>query len=138
VNDPLGDPIVQYDLWNAGTGGGYFVVNGVVQATQQTFVVTALQLAQTMYVAGSGSDVLHIQAYDGIQFGPWQAMTIASSAPSTPITPSGPVSVVPNNQTVGYNQTVALTSIFSVSGGGITQYQVWFSHPEGGIRPSGW
>ncbi len=131
VHDPLGDPIVQYDLWNAGTGGGHFVVNGVVQATQQTFIVTAAQLAQTTYVAGSGSDVVRIQAYDGIQFGPWQAMTI-NSAPSTPITPSGPASVVPHNQAVGYNQTLALTSIFSVSGSGITQYQVWFSHPEGG------
>ena len=37
-----------------------------------------------------------------------------------------------NDQTVAPSQSVPLTSIFSVSGSGITEYQVWFSHPEGG------
>ena len=32
---------------------------------------------------------------------------------------------------------VPLTSVFSVTGSGITQYQVWFSYPEGGARRSG-
>jgi hypothetical protein len=43
-----------------------------------------------------------------------------------------PAVITPHNQTVANNQAVPLTSIFSVSGTGITQYQVWFSHPEGG------
>ena len=41
---------------------------------------------------------------------------------------SSPV-VTASNQTVAYNQSVPLTDIFSVSGSGITQYQIWFSDP---------
>jgi hypothetical protein len=36
------------------------------------------------------------------------------------------------NRSVAANQQVALSSLFSVSGSGITQYKVWFSYPEGG------
>ena len=39
---------------------------------------------------------------------------------------------VQQNLSVAYNQSVALSSIFSVSGNGISQYQVWFSWPQMG------
>ena len=41
-----------------------------------------------------------------------------------------PPAVTPINQSVASNQSVPLTSIFSVNGSGITQYQLWFSWPE--------
>jgi hypothetical protein len=41
------------------------------------------------------------------------------------------------NQTVADNQSVTLTNIFSVSGTGITHYQVWFSYAEGGAPALG-
>jgi hypothetical protein len=41
------------------------------------------------------------------------------------------------NQTVAYNQSVPLTSIFSATGTGITQYQIWFSSPEAGAPALG-
>jgi hypothetical protein len=40
--------------------------------------------------------------------------------------------VAANNQTVAAGQSVSLSNIFSVSGSGITQYQLWFSWPEAG------
>ena len=45
---------------------------------------------------------------------------------------TAPASVAANNQSVAPGQQVALSSLFSISGNGITQYKVWFSHPEGG------
>jgi phosphohistidine swiveling domain-containing protein len=45
--------------------------------------------------------------------------------------------VTANNQSVAAGQHVALSSLFSVSGSGITQYKVWFSYPEGGAPAVG-
>jgi hypothetical protein len=56
---------------------------------------------------------------------------------TAPFALSGLPSIVSNNQIVASNQSVALSSIFSVSGTGITQYQVWFGHPEGGYPALG-
>ena len=46
---------------------GHFVVNGTVVPAQTAYTVTAAQLAQTTYVAGSNgtSDDLYVKAYDG-------------------------------------------------------------------------
>jgi hypothetical protein len=44
--------------------------------------------------------------------------------------------ITANNQTVAYNQSVPLTSIFSV-GAGAAQYEVWFSWPEKGMPALG-
>ena len=38
---------------NADPNSGHFTVNGVVQAANQTIVLTAAQLAQTTFTAGS-------------------------------------------------------------------------------------
>jgi hypothetical protein len=40
--------------------------------------------------------------------------------------------VTANNQSVATGQQVNLSSLFNISGSGITQYKVWFSYPEGG------
>jgi hypothetical protein len=45
--------------------------------------------------------------------------------------------VTANNQTVAYNQSISLSNVFSVTGTGVTQYQVWFSYPEGGAPALG-
>jgi hypothetical protein len=42
-----------------------------------------------------------------------------------------------NNQSVAYNESIPLTSIFSVRGSDINQYQLWFSWPEGGVPALG-
>src|SRR5262249_7057724 len=71
----------------------------------------------------SGTDKMWLRAYNGA----W-----SNSSPASITDPGAPAPVVTaNNQTVATGQSVALSSLFSVSGSGITQYQVWFSFPEG-------
>jgi hypothetical protein len=54
---------------SADPDSGHFTVNGVVQAANQTFVLTAAELAQTTFTAGaSASDDLIVNVYDGAAF----------------------------------------------------------------------
>jgi hypothetical protein len=64
ATDPDGDPITTYAFKDP-TGYGYFVVNGVIQASNTEVDLTAAQLAQTTYVSGTGSEQLSIRASDG-------------------------------------------------------------------------
>ena len=95
ATDPDGQAITTFALRDV-TGNGHFVVNGVVQATNVEIDLTAAQLAQTFYVAGSGSDQLSVRASDGTLWSAWQSFTAgtteqasAASAPSAaPLTPA--------------------------------------------------
>jgi len=69
-NSPFA-PITQYDFYDSGAGGGHFAVSGTALPTNQDNIVSASQLAQTTYVAGSGADTLWVKATDGISWGPW-------------------------------------------------------------------
>ena len=82
-------------------------------AVEQLMEETALPMANAA-VSGAGL----------VQIDPAVADALAELVPA-------PV-VSATNQTVADNQSVPLSSIFSVSGSGITEYQVWFSWPEGG------
>jgi hypothetical protein len=79
ASDPDGQSITTYALKNL-TGNGHFVVNGVVQANNVEIDLTAAQLAQTTYVAGSGSDHISVRASDGTLWSAWQTATVADSA----------------------------------------------------------
>ena len=69
--DPDGQAIATYALKDV-TGNGHFVVNGVAQATNVEIDLTAAQLAQTTYQAGSGNDQISIRASDGTLWSAWQ------------------------------------------------------------------
>ena len=86
VSDPNGDPIVTYALKDT-TGNGYFVVNGVVQASNTEIDLTAAQLAQTTFVAGSATDQLSVRASDGWLWSDWQAPAVNVSP--TPVIDAG-------------------------------------------------
>jgi hypothetical protein len=45
--------------------------------------------------------------------------------------------VTATDQTVAAGQSLPFSSIYSVSGSGVTEYQVWFSWPEGGDPADG-
>ena len=67
VTDPDGDALIYnfYDNTPA-ANSGYFVVNGTVMPAGTTFGLTAAQLAQTVFVAGTGtSDDIFVQVSDG-------------------------------------------------------------------------
>ncbi|MGY3482155.1 autotransporter passenger strand-loop-strand repeat protein [Bradyrhizobium sp. USDA 4011] len=72
ATDADGDAITKYALWDSNTNG-HWSVNGAAQAVNTEIDITAAQLSQTTYQAGSGTDQLWIRAYDGIAWGAWQS-----------------------------------------------------------------
>ena len=74
VSDADGDTITRYQFWDstADAASGSWMVNGVAQATGVAIDVTAAQLGQTRFQAGSGNDDLWVRASDGIEWGAWK------------------------------------------------------------------
>jgi hypothetical protein len=101
TSDADGDPITGYDFWDTGSGGGRWMVNGMPGMTNTDNFVTAAQLSQVKYQAGSGTDTLWVRTSDGLQYGPW----------STSFTVSDP----PQVQTVQAGETLEVASPFSGS-----------------------
>ena len=130
VSDPDGDGITKYELWEStrDPNAGYYTINGVRQAAGTIIDITAAQLAQTSFVAGSVATSLQIRANDGTLWSAgdnasWAPFTVSSSIDHAPVVTTGPVSASPN-------QTLQLSSLFSVSdpdGDTITKYELWES-----------
>jgi hypothetical protein len=74
------DPIVAYEFWDStrDPSSGHFVVNGVAQASGTVIEVTAAQLAQTSFDAGTVGDALQVRAFDGVA---WSAADNSAWAP---------------------------------------------------------
>ncbi len=128
-SDPFGSAATQYDVWNDGSGGGHFVLNGVTLAANQDNIITAAQLAQLSYQSGSGTDTLRIRANDGTVWGDW----------SNPFKVTAPVDTGPvigvSNRTATHGQSFAVSSLFTYSdsfGSAATQYDVWNDGSGGG------
>jgi len=132
VSDPDGDTITTYQLWDSGRdpNSGHFVINGVVQAAGTIITLSAGNLSQASFVTGTVADNLQIRAYDGSI---WSAADNAAWAPFT-VTPVVPPPVVTtSNVDFAFNQTVALSSLFTVTdpnGLHITRYQLWDSNRD--------
>jgi hypothetical protein len=109
ASDPFGDAITQYDFWDTGTGGGHFIENGQALGTNQDDIISAAQLAQTTYQAGSGTDTLWVRGNEGGQWSAW----------SSGFTVSDPT-------TIGAGETLELASGFSG--------QVSFAAPTGLLK----
>jgi hypothetical protein len=131
ANDPFGDAITTYDLWDSGAGGGHLVLNGQALAVSQDNYLSAAQLAQTTYQSGSGPDMLWVRAGDGTQWGAWSPGFMVTAPVDT-----GPVaSPVSQNVTAAHNQSFAASSLFTASdpfGDAITTYDLWDSGTGGG------
>jgi hemolysin type calcium-binding protein len=128
VSDPDNDPIIEYQLWDStdDSASGHFVVNGVDQPAWTVIDITAAQLAQTVFYVGSIGDGIQIRAYDGIS---WSAPSDVRWSPFT-ITAMDPPVLTTANISVAANQTVSLSSLFTVTdsnGDAITRYQLWDS-----------
>ena len=110
ANDADGDDL-QYFFYDncADPTSGYFTVNGVVQAPNATFAVSAAQLAQTTFTAGSLlSDDLFVNVYDGNAFSGPQEFHINVPANQAP-------TVTAHNHTASSGQTLAASSLFSAA-----------------------
>ncbi|WP_375783092.1 AIDA repeat-containing protein [Bradyrhizobium sp. Pha-3] len=79
ATDADGDAITKYALWDSNTNG-HWSVNGATQAANTEIDITAAQLSQTTYQAGSGTDQLWIRAYDGIAWGTWQPFNVTGES----------------------------------------------------------
>ena len=106
VADPEGDSITTYDFYDA-TGSGHFVVNGAAEAASTIIPVTAAQLAQTSYVAGSANDLLYVRASDGTMWSAW-----------TPFTAGPAPTVTASNIALAAGISVAASSLFTATDGG--------------------
>ncbi|HKQ44693.1 MAG TPA: hypothetical protein VJS47_04800, partial [Rhizomicrobium sp.] len=132
VSDPENDIIQMYQLWDStrDPNSGHFTINGVAQAAGTVITVAAADLPATAFVAGTVADNLQIRAYDGAN---WSAPDSSSWAPFT-VTPTYPPPVVTTaNVNLTFNQTVALSSLFSVTqpnGQPMTRYQLWDSNRD--------
>jgi hypothetical protein len=133
TNDPDGDPIAQYALYDFGTGGGNLSVNGVLEPANQEIDLTPQQLLLERYQIVSGTDTLYVRANDGSQWGSWQKITVTAPIDTPPI-------VTASNLTALHGQTFAGSSLFSASdsdGDGITQYALWDLGSGGGYLTVG-
>ena len=85
VSDANNDSIVTYAFMDSGTSG-HWSLNGVAQANGTEIDVTAANLSQVTYTAGSIADQLSIRASDGTSWGAWQGFTAGPAAPTVSVT----------------------------------------------------
>jgi Ca2+-binding RTX toxin-like protein len=124
ISDADGDAITRYSFWDSTSGSGYFQVNGVAQAAKARIEVTAAELANTQFVLGGpgSSDLLWVQAFDGVSWSTSESLTITAPVNRAPI-------VTVNNLTPAHGTaSLAGANLFSVSdadGDAITQYRFY-------------
>jgi probable HAF family extracellular repeat protein len=131
ASDPDGDTITKYAFWDAGSGGGHFVLNGVAQGINQEIDVTAAQLTQLTYQSGSGADTLWVKANDGTLWSAWSSAFTVTGPIDTPpaVTP------VSSNVSATHGQSFAASSLFTAGdpdGDTITKYAFWDTGSGGG------
>jgi len=84
VSDPENDPIAEHEFWdsNSAATSGHFAINGTPQAAGQAIDVSAAQVNQTSFVAGSvpGVDQIWERAFDGSLWSDWHLVSIAGHA----------------------------------------------------------
>jgi hypothetical protein len=127
VSDVDGDSITKYQFRND-SDRGYFVINGQVQSAQ-TIEITAAQLSQTGFVAGSFDTGLEIRAFDGVawssdQNAVWPNVTVLVFPDHAPF-------VATSNISAQRGQVLAPADLFSatdIDGDSMTKYQLWDSN----------
>ncbi len=128
-SDPFNSPATEYDVWDRGTVGGHFVLNGVALAANQDNYITAAQFASLSYQSGSGIDTLWIRANDGTVWGAWSSgFTITAPVDSGPVVTASSIGAT-------HGQSFAASSLFTYSdpvGAGATEYDVWDTGTVGG------
>jgi probable HAF family extracellular repeat protein len=125
ASDPDGDSIIQYDFWDS-NGNGHFSVNGTPQGSNQDIYVTAAQLSQTTYQAGSAADQVWVRANDGSQWSTWKGFNVnvvtvpalSSVATNASFTEEGTATTVsPNLKVTDPNSTTLASAMVSITAG---------------------
>jgi len=104
VSDPNSFAITEYQFWDSTSdpNSGHFFLNGVQAADHTLIDVTAAQLSEVTFVAGTDPTSLQVRAFDGVN---WSAAANAQWAPFT-VTPT---TTVPSSN-LSAAQTVSLSS----------------------------
>jgi VCBS repeat-containing protein len=111
ASDGDGDSLLYFFYDNsAAPASGHFTVNGVEQAAGTTFAVTAAQLAQTTFTAGTygSSDDLFVNVYDGAAFSGPQEFHINVPANQAP-------TVTAPDFSASKGQVVSASDLFTAS-----------------------
>jgi trimeric autotransporter adhesin len=125
VSDAEDDPAVRYLLRDTTAGGGHFTVSGQEMASGTAFIVSAAELASTQFVAAGsvGSDWLHVQVYDGMDWSAVHGFSVNSWSHPTNTAPA----IDESNRTLLLNQAVAVSALIPVTDAEsdpIVQYRV--------------
>jgi len=108
-----GYSITEYELYDWTTGGGHWVVNGVVEPATTSIYITAAQLSQTTFVsATSSSDVLGVAAYDGVHWsasGAWTTFDVTAPVEPPPVVTASAVTATTSGE------VFSASSLFSTS-----------------------
>ena len=96
-----------------GGNDGFWVLNGAVLPNGQITTLTAAQLSQLSFVAGSAStpltDTLEVAASDSAGFGAFTSFTVTSAAHASTTAPT----VTAANEQKAPDLTLAASSLFS-------------------------
>jgi Ca2+-binding RTX toxin-like protein len=125
ATDSDGDPITKYQFWTGGSGSdsGYFAIDGVRQAAQQAFDVSATDLSHVNFVASSAAgstESLWVRAFDGFVWGPWVDFT--AKVPTDP-------TVLATDLTVTKDSVINASDMFKALAphGQFDSYELWDS-----------
>jgi hypothetical protein len=134
---PLNSAPAQYDFWNSGTGGGRFILNGVVLAIGQDNIIPADQLSQLVYEAGSGTDTISIRGNDGIAWGAWSDpfnVTVPGAVDTGPVVtaPSYNLATGHGLGTIHVWPGVMFNTSLDTFNDAVTQYDYWDAGTGGG------
>ena len=129
-----GSGVTRYQVWFSWPEQGFpadgtVTNNGTPIALDQPVTVNSLSGLQFTGAATPGTDEMWLRAFNGT-WGQWALATLTDPGIAPPV-------VTATNQSVAANQSVPIGNIFSVSGSGVTRYQVWFSWPEQGFPADG-
>ncbi|MBL8705928.1 MAG: S8 family serine peptidase, partial [Rhodospirillales bacterium] len=118
VSDPNGDTITAYRFADGGVaaGSGHFTINGATLAANTLAEISAAQFAQVSFVGGSvaGADTVAISAFDGAAWSDYKVFTMTTTA-GVATAPNAPPTVSASDASVASGQSVALSSLISVS-----------------------
>ena len=125
-SDANGNPATQYQFWDGGTGAssGYFWTPGNAHhAAGAAITVAASDLANVWIRGGKagGSETMWVRAFDGTDWGAWDAFTFTTVANTAPV-------ATINDHSLQANQWSRVDSWISYSdanGNPATQYQFW-------------
>ncbi|HZR62795.1 MAG TPA: right-handed parallel beta-helix repeat-containing protein [Xanthobacteraceae bacterium] len=125
----VGDPIVSYEVQDetSGPNNGFWVLNGAVLPNGQIVTLSAAQLAELSFVAGSDSapvsDTLEVAAANAAGQGAFTTFTVTAAPHET----SAPPVVTAANELQPPDLTLAASSLFSATASGgnsIASYEV--------------